>query len=85
MSDTDKSQVEEKIVNIIADQLGVNKESITPTTDIQNDLGADSLDIAELMLALEEEFDINIDEENAQNISTVGQVIDHISEAVNAK
>ena len=79
------ASVEERVINIIAEQLGVNKEQITPATDIANDLGADSLDIAELMIAFEEEFDIDIVEEDAQNITTVGQVIDHINKAISAK
>ncbi|MGL6194333.1 MAG: acyl carrier protein [Thermoguttaceae bacterium] len=79
------ASVQERVVNIIAEQLGVNKEQITTATDIANDLGADSLDIAELMIAFEEEFDIDIVEEDAQNITTVGQVVDHISKAIDAK
>ena len=74
---------ESKVVDIIAEQLGVDKDKIKPETDIANDLGADSLDIAELLIAFEEQFDIDIDEENAQNISTVGQVIEQIKAALN--
>lgn len=73
---------EEKVIDIIAELLGVDKANITHDTDIANDLGADSLDIAELLIAFEEQFDIDIDEENAQNISTVGQVIHHIKAAL---
>ncbi|MDD3586625.1 MAG: acyl carrier protein [Thermoguttaceae bacterium] len=69
---------EDKVIDIIAEQLGVDKANINRNTDIANDLGADSLDIAELLIEFEEQFDIDIDEENAQNISTVGQVIDQI-------
>ena len=79
------ASVEERIVSIIAEQLGVSKEQISAMTDIANDLGADSLDIAELMIALEEEFDIDIVEEDAQNITTVGQVVEHISKAIEGK
>ncbi len=75
------SNVEEKVIDIIAEQLGADKAAITRDTDIANDLGADSLDIAELMIAFEEEFSIDIDESEAQNIATVGQVIDHIQNA----
>ena len=74
---------EDKVIDIIAEQLGVDKANISRDTDIANDLGADSLDIAELLIEFEEQFDIDIDEENAQNISTVGQVIDHIQAALN--
>ncbi|MDO5579539.1 MAG: acyl carrier protein [Planctomycetia bacterium] len=76
------ASTEEKVIDIISEQLNVDKEKINRETDIANDLGADSLDIAELMIALEEQFDINIDEENAQNVNTVGQVIDHINSAL---
>ena len=79
------ASIQERVTNIIADQLGVNRESVTEKTDIANDLGADSLDIAELMIAFEDEFDIDIVEEDAQNITTVGQVVEHISKAVEAK
>ncbi|MDO5555015.1 MAG: acyl carrier protein [Planctomycetia bacterium] len=76
---------EEKVIDTIAEQLGVDKDKVNRDTDIANDLGADSLDQAELMIAFEEAFDIDIDEENAQNISTVGHVIDYIDKAVSAK
>ena len=76
------SSTQEKVVNIIAEQLGADAGNITPETDIANDLGADSLDIAELMIAFEEEFNINIEESDAQNISTVGDVVKHIDEAI---
>ncbi len=75
------SSTQEKVVNIIADQLGADAANITMETDIANDLGADSLDIAELMLAFEEEFNINIEESEAQNISSVGDVVKHIEAA----
>ncbi len=74
------SSIQEKVAHIIGEQLGIDPETITPETDIANDLGADSLDIAELMIAFEEEFSIDIDESEAQNISTVGDVIKHIEE-----
>ncbi len=79
------ASVEERVVNIIAERLGVEKDQVKPETDIANDLGADSLDIAEMMILFEEEFDIDIVEEEAQNITTVGQVIDHINKMVEAK
>ena len=76
------SSIQEKVVGIIADQLGADPETITPEVNIDKDLGADSLDIAELMIAFEEEFNINIDENDAQNIQTVGDVIKHIEAVV---
>ncbi|MDO4587587.1 MAG: acyl carrier protein [Planctomycetia bacterium] len=77
-----KEQITAKVIDIIAEQLGVEKNTISEQTDIANDLGADSLDIAELMIAFEEEFDIDIVEEDTQNITTVGQVVEHISKAL---
>ncbi|MBR4834789.1 MAG: acyl carrier protein [Thermoguttaceae bacterium] len=74
----DEKQIEAKIIEIIAEQLGREKDTITSASDIANDLGADSLDVAELMIAFEESFDIDIDEENAQNIATVGDVVKQI-------
>ncbi|MDR2437764.1 MAG: acyl carrier protein [Planctomycetaceae bacterium] len=76
------ASTEEKVINIIAGQLGSDAATITAETDIANDLGADSLDLAELMIAFEEEFNINIDESDAQNITTVGDVIQHIEKAI---
>jgi len=78
------SSVSEKVISIIADQLAVSKDQITPETDIANDLGADSLDIAELMIAFEEEFDISINEGQDEKITTVGQVIQYVESRLNA-
>jgi acyl carrier protein len=78
------ASVSEKVIGIIADQLAVSKDQITPETDIANDLGADSLDIAELMIAFEEEFDISINEGQDEKISTVGQVIQYVESRLNA-
>ncbi|GHT27708.1 acyl carrier protein [Planctomycetales bacterium] len=76
------ASIEEKVVGIISEQLGQEPEKIKPETDIANDLGADSLDIAEMLIAFEDEFGIDIDESEAQNIVTVGDVIKHITAAV---
>lgn len=78
------ASVDSKVITIIADRLGVSEDQIKPDTNIANDLGADSLDLAELMIAFEEEFDINIVEEDTQHITTVKSVIDHIQAAVSA-
>ena len=77
--------VEKSVIEIISDQLGTDASKITRDTDIANDLGADSLDFAELMIAFEEKFEIDIDEENATNIKTVGSVIDHVQAALDAE
>ena len=78
------ASVAERVTDIVADQLGVDKEKITPETSFVNDLGADSLDTVELVMELEEEFDINIPDDAAEKIQTVGQAIKFIEEAQNA-
>ena len=72
------ASIEERVIDIVAEQLGVDKEKISPETSFVNDLGADSLDQVELVLELEEEFDIDIPDDAAENIQTVGQAIDFI-------
>jgi acyl carrier protein len=72
------ASVEERVVLIVAEQLGVQKDQITRETHIVNDLGADSLDVVELVMELEEEFDISIPEDAVEKLQTVGQVIDFI-------
>ncbi len=75
--------VEEKVKNIIAEQLGVEAESITPDASFIDDLGADSLDIVELVMTMEEEFDLEIPDEDAEKIKTVNDVINYIKAKVN--
>jgi acyl carrier protein len=75
------ASVAERVIDIVAEQLGVDKEKITPETSFVNDLGADSLDTVELVMELEEEFDINIPDDAAEKIQTVGQAIKFIEEA----
>ena len=79
------ASVAERVIDIVAEQLGAPKEQITPETSFVNDLGADSLDTVELVMELEEEFDINIPDDVAEKIQTVGQAIDHIERAVSEK
>ncbi|NMC19557.1 MAG: acyl carrier protein [Thermogutta sp.] len=74
--------IEERVMKIVSESLGVGQEQINREAHFVNDLGADSLDQAELVMALEDEFDISIPEEVASQIQTVGQAIDHIQEAV---
>jgi acyl carrier protein len=76
------ASVEQRVIDIVAEQLGVSKDQITRETSFVNDLGADSLDTVELVMELEEEFDINIPDDVAEKIQTVGQAVDHISKAV---
>ena len=69
----------EKVRDVICEQLGIeDEETITMDTTFIDDLGADSLDIVELIMALEEEFDIEIPEADAEKISTVGEVVEYI-------
>ena len=79
------ASVMERVTEIVADQLGVDKEKITADTSFVNDLGADSLDTVELVMELEEEFDINIPDDAAEKIQTVGQAVKYIEEGVKAK
>ena len=69
---------EERIIQIVCDNLGVNKEQVNRNTRFQDDIGADSLDIVELVMELEEEFEITIPDEQAEKIKTVGEAIDYI-------
>ncbi|OIO81303.1 MAG: acyl carrier protein [Candidatus Omnitrophica bacterium CG12_big_fil_rev_8_21_14_0_65_43_15] len=71
---------EEKVKAIIAEQLGVKAEEVTPTASFIDDLGADSLDTVELVMALEEEFGIEIPDEDAEKMTTVGEAIKYIDE-----
>ena len=70
----------EKMKQILADQLDADIDSITLETDIQDDLGADSLDVVEMLMSIEDEFDIEIPDEQIENLKTVGQVVDYIQE-----
>jgi acyl carrier protein len=75
------SSVAERVISIVAEQLNVEKERVTPEMSFVNDLGADSLDQVELVMELEEEFDIQIPDDAAEKILTVGQAIEHIEKA----
>ena len=75
-------EVFEKIKEIIVEQLGVAETSVTMEASFIDDLGADSLDIVELVMALEEEFDLEIPDADAEKVVTVGDVVDYIKENV---
>ena len=75
--------VQERVKNIIVEQLGVEADQVKPEAQFVNDLGADSLDTVELIMALEEEFDIEIPDEKAEKIKTVGEAVSYIEQ--NAK
>jgi acyl carrier protein len=72
--------VEERVKKIIAEQLGVEEDEVTSEASFVEDLGADSLDTVELVMALEEEFSIEIPDEDAEKILTVGKALDYIKE-----
>jgi len=69
----------EKIKNIIVDKLGVEESRVVPEASFLDDLGADSLDLVELIMEFEEEFDLEIPDEDAEGITTVGSAIDYIN------
>ena len=75
-------EVFDKVKEIIVEQLGVAETAITPEASFIDDLGADSLDIVELIMALEEEFDLEIPDADAEKVVTVGDVVDYIKENV---
>ena len=75
-------EVFEKVKGIIVEQLGVAEASVTLDASFIDDLGADSLDIVELVMALEEEFDIEIPDSDAEKVTTVGDVVEYIKENV---
>ena len=70
----------DKVKSIIVEQIGVDEEEVTPDASFVDDLGADSLDTVELVMAFEEEFCIEIPDEDAEKITTVAQAIDYINE-----
>ena len=77
--------IEEKVIEIVSEQMGVDKSEITPETSFINDLNADSLDTVELVMEFEDEFDMSIPDEQAEKIQTVGAAIDYIKKVMNEK
>ncbi len=74
------ASIAERVKQIVAEQLGVDEDQVTGEASFMEDLGADSLDTVELVMALEEEFDIEISDEDAEKIQTVQDAVDYISE-----
>jgi len=79
------SSIAEKVIAIVSERLSVPKEQIKPETSFVNDLGADSLDTVELVMEFEEEFDLNIPDEDAEKIQTVGQATKYVEEHLSKK
>ncbi len=75
-----KEAIFEKVKEIIVEQLGVEEAAVTPQASFIEDLGADSLDIVELIMALEEEFDLEIPDEDAEKIASVNDAVEYIKE-----
>ncbi len=75
------ASIEERVKQIVAEQLGVDEDQVTAEAAFMDDLGADSLDTVELVMALEEEFDIEISDEDAEKIQKVQDAVDYISKA----
>jgi len=78
------SSIEERVKKIVVDRLGVKEDEVSPTSSFVDDLGADSLDTVELVMALEEEFECEIPDEDAEKITSVQQAIDYIKANVKA-
>ncbi len=79
-----EAEIFETVKKIVSDQLSVDVEKVTPEADFANDLSADSLDVVELVMALEEEFSVEIPDESAEKIKTVQDAVDFISGKVAA-
>jgi len=80
-----EQEIEVKVIKIVSEQMSVEKETVTRDTSFTNDLNADSLDTVEMVMALEEEFDIQIPDDQAEKILTVGQAVDMILKGLAAK
>lgn len=78
------ASVEEKVKHIIVEQLGVDEDEVKAEASFVDDLGADSLDVVELVMALEEEFSMEISDEDAEKLATVREAIDYIEQHVKA-
>lgn len=78
-------EVEDKVMKIVAEQMSVDRAELTRQTSFQNDLNADSLDTVELVMELEDEFDMTIPDEEAEKLKTVGEAVDYIVKALAGK
>jgi acyl carrier protein len=80
MSEMPEKTIEEKVRDIIVEQLGVNPEQVVPGASFTNDLGADSLDTVELVMAFEDEFGVEVPDEEAEKLLTVSDVVKYIED-----
>ena len=76
------STIEERVIQLVCDNLGVSREQVTRNTSFQDDIGADSLEVVELVMELETEFEITIPDDEAERIRTVGEAIDYVEREV---
>ena len=76
------SSIRDRVIDIVCEQMGASRDKITPETSFIQDLGADSLDTVELVMEFEDEFDLNIPDEDAEKIQTVGDAVKYIQEHV---
>ena len=74
------SSIRDRVIDIVCEQMGANREKVSEETSFINDLGADSLDTVELVMEFEDEFDLNIPDEDAEKIQTVGDAVKYIEE-----
>jgi acyl carrier protein len=79
-NDVDKTEIQQKVCTILADQLAVAQDKVTPEARFSEDLDADSLDLVEAVLALEEEFGVSIPEEEMEGVKTVGEAVDLVAQ-----
>ncbi len=80
-----EAEIEAKVIDIVAEQMGIDKSEITRDTSFTNDLNADSLDTVELVMEFEDEFETSIPDEQAEKIQTIGQAIDYIKQSIGAE
>lgn len=80
----DRSEIEAKLVDLLVDELGLDREVITMEAKFEEDLDVDSLGVVELLMALEDNFDVKIPDEEAERITTVGEAADLVSQKLNA-
>jgi len=84
MASTASTGLEDRVAEIIVEQLQVSRDEVVPEASFVDDLGADSLDIVELVMAMEEEFDVEIPDEDAEKIQTIGDAVTYLKEKLEA-